>query len=273
MGNQMLQYALGRHLSIKNNSPLWLDLSWYNNYRKSQFYREFRIDCFQTNYKRVNLNNILWRLRFTDHFKTINPFKLKNVVEKEYAHFDEKILEAGDDILLEGFFPSYKYFEGIREVLIKDFTPIEQMNTANAAYLQKIKSTNSVSVHFRRGDYALTGHHGMLDKAYYEAAIKHIAIKTGGLQLFIFSDEPEWVCQNMQFEHPFEVISINKDQHNYFDMELMKHCKHNIIANSSFSWWGAWLNETTEKIVVAPEKWLNVDINRMENIPPEWILL
>ncbi|WP_301930465.1 alpha-1,2-fucosyltransferase [Ferruginibacter sp.] len=212
-------------------------------------------------------------MRFTDHFKIINPFKLKNISEKEYSRFDPSILEAGDNILLEGFFPSYKYFEDIREVLIKDFLPKQDMNVTNKHSLDKIQNTNSVGVHFRRGDYALTGHHGMLTKDYYEAAIKQIALKAGPVQLFIFSDEPDWVKENMQFEFLFDVISFNKDEDSYFDMELMKHCKHNIIANSSFSWWGAWLNENPDKIVIAPKKWLNLEVDSMENIPDEWILL
>jgi hypothetical protein len=112
----------------------------------------------------------------------------------------------------------------------------------------------------------------MLDKLYYYNAIKMLSDKSGDLQLFIFSDEPEWVIENMQFVHPFEVISFNKDKQNFFDMELMKHCKHNIIANSSFSWWPAWLNANEDKIVIAPKKWLNVDSNAMD-FPPKWIVL
>lgn len=273
LGNQMLQYALGRRLSIKYNSPLYLDLSWFDSNKNPEHPRDYRLDCFHTQYQTVDINKIIWRLRYTDHFKTINPFKLTNIKDKDEAGFDESILQAGDNILLEGFFPCYKYFEPIRDILLKEFTPVKKMDNENETCLQKIKSTNSVSVHFRRGDYAHTDFHGMLDKNYYEKAIHHIAQKTGNLQLFIFSDEPGWVQENMSFGHPYELISFNKDEHNYFDMELMKHCKHNIIANSTFSWWPAWLNEYTEKIVVAPERWFNQEKKTGALIPGSWVSL
>ena len=269
----MLQYAIGRHLSIKYKSPLWLDLSWFEKQNKIRFKREFRLDSFNIKYGLVNLKNMIWRLRYTDRFKAINPLKLKNVKEKDYASFDAAVLEAGDNILLEGFFSSYRYFEAIRDVLVKDFAVVEKMDTANITCLQKIKNTNSVGIHIRRGDYALTDFHGILDTTYYEAAIKLIAQKTGDLHLFVFSDEPGWVSQHMKFDHPFELVNFNHDEHDYFDMELMKHCRHNIIANSSFSWWPAWLNEYPEKIIVAPGKWFNQGNNNYDMIPQNWVSL
>ncbi len=273
LGNQMLQYALGRRLSIQYNSPFFLDLSWFESNKDLAHPREFRLDSFNTAYQTVDYKKLLWKLRYTDHFKTINPFKLKNIKEKDVTVFDESILQAGDNILLEGFFFNYKYFDSIKDLLIKEFTPVEPMNAANVTSLQKIKNTNSVSLHIRRGDYAHTDFHGMLSKSYYENAIHYIAQQKGHLQLFIFSDEPEWVRQNMQFDYPHEIICFNKDAHNYFDMELMKHCKHNIIANSSFSWWPAWLNEYADKIVVAPEKWFNQRKLSGTLIPETWSLI
>lgn len=273
LGNQMLQYALGRHLSIQYNTPLWLDISWFDSYKDVQNPREFRLDCFRTHFRKVDLSHFTWKLRYTDRFKFLNPFKLKNISDRDLTGLENGVLDAGNNVLLEGFFQNYRYFESIRELLVKEFTPVEKMNAANANCLEHIKATNSVSVHFRRGDYALTNYHGMLDTSYYDDAIKLIAQKTGKMKLFIFSDDPEWVLQNMNFTHPFELINFNKDKYNYFDMELMKHCRHNIIANSTFSWWPAWLNENPGKIIVAPEKWLNLEQNRLENIPEGWILL
>jgi hypothetical protein len=273
LGNQMLQYALGKNLSLKNNSPLWLDLSWFKNHSNSPFFRDFKLNNFHTDCRKISLDKLIWKLRFTDHFSFCNPFKLKNVKEKEYARFDESILQSGNDILLEGFFPSHKYFEEIRDVLLKDFSLCVPLNNINKECLERIKNTNSVSVHFRRGDYALTGYHQMLDSTYYNAAIKSIAEKISDIRLFIFSDEPGWVAQNINFEYPFELMTFNKDEHNYFDLELMKHCKHNIIANSTFSWWGAWLGQYQGKVVIAPKNWLNLEIGNMQNIPEQWILV
>jgi hypothetical protein len=275
LGNQMLQYAIGRNLAIKNElEPLWLDLSWYQTTSNDPFFRKFELHKLNTTYQPVDHKSIMWKLRFTNHLEFVNPFKYKKVIEKQYASFDETILQSGNNILLQGFFPSYKYFEGIREILQKEFVPKSDMNSENLAALHKIKSAkNSVSVHFRRGDYALTGIHGILDKSYYERALKHLATEIEDIELFIFSDEPEWVEQNMHFEFPFHIMDFNKGECSYFDLELMKNCKHNIIANSTFSWWAAWLNSNPQKKVVAPLHWLNVDINKMQNIPEEWVVI
>jgi hypothetical protein len=274
LGNQMLQYAIGRNLTIKKNlEHLWIDLSWYHNTKNDPFFREFELNKLNTKYKTLDHKNVIWKLRFTNHFKSVNPFKYTDVIEKEYALFDPTILESGNNILLQGFFPSYKYFSDIKETLQTELVPKQKMNSANLGALDKIKSVNSVSVHFRRGDYALTGVHGILDKSYYERALIYLSKKFENIELFIFSDEPEWVAQNMYFEFPYHIMDFNKGDSNYFDLELMKNCKHNIIANSTFSWWAAWLNPNSEKIVVAPKHWLNVDINKMQNIPEGWMLV
>lgn len=273
LGNQMLQYAVGKHLSIKADSPLYLDLTWFANYNDQEHPREFKLDKLNTQYNSIEHANILWKLRYTDNFKKINPFKLRNIKEQDYTAFDPDILLAGDDILLEGFFFSYKYFEGIHDLLATEFRPIEKMEGANLACLQKMKAFNSVSIHIRRGDYANTDFHGMLEIDYYYKAIEHIATASGDLHLFVFSDEPQWVRDNMQFEHPYEIMDFNKDERNYLDLELMKHCKHNVIANSTFSWWAAWLNPNPVKMVVAPKKWYNLGKNAGENLPSTWILI
>ena len=275
LGNQMLQYAVGRSLTIKNKlEPLWIDLSWYHHNKKNDpFFRGFELNKLNTKYKTFDHENPIWKLRFTNRFKNVNPFKYKDIIEKEYGAFDEAILQSGNNILLQGFFPSYKYFKDIKETLQTEFVPREPINETNSAMLAKIQAVNSVGVHFRRGDYALTGIHGILDRSYYERAIKHVSSGVENIELFIFSDEPEWVEHNLHFDFPYHIVNFNKGGSSYFDLELMKNCKHNIIANSTFSWWAAWLNPNPEKIVVAPKHWLNVDINKMQNIPEEWIII
>ncbi len=272
LGNQMLQYALGRHLSIKHTTDLFLDISWYANNPGLQHPREFRLDRFCTKFKLVDFTKLEWKLRFTGFGSKINPFKLPLLKETDLYNFEERFLAAPDNVILEGFFSSYKYFEKIRKQLLEDFHPKGSLDATNEACLQRIKNSNSVSLHIRRGDYASTDFHGILPVEYYEEAIRLIAAKTGPLKLFVFSDEPGWVNQNMLFEFPAEVIDFNSDDKNWLDLELMKHCKHNIIANSSFSWWGAWLNENAGKIVVAPAAWYREANKRLDNIPPGWLV-
>lgn len=271
----MFQYSLGRHLSIKYNTELYLDLSWYGTeYNKNAGYpREFKLDKLNTRYKVIDHKSIYWKLKCTDKFSNINPFKLKNVLEKDFSQFDDQLLNSGDNILLEGFFPCYRYFEPIRDVLLTEFKTVDQMTGKNAECLQRIKSTNSVSIHFRRGDYNLPTFHGMLPMDYYKKAIDYVAGKITQPVFYIFSDEPDWVRQNMSFDFPTEVIDFNGDDQNYFDIELMKHCKHNIIANSGFSWWPAWLNGNENRLVVAPAKWTVQGVGKSQMIPGDWIVI
>ncbi len=273
LGNQMMQYATGRALSLQRNVPLYLDLGWYENNRDLQFPRAFKLKSFNTKFKTVNLSKIGWKLRYTNRFLKLNPFRLKLIKDEDIETAPIGFDGIGNNTLLEGFFQNYNNFNSIRQLLAKEFTPVEKMDAVNTACLQKIISCNSVSVHIRRGDYALTDFHGMLGVAYYEKAIELIAQKKGALQLFIFSDEPDWVLQNMHFDYPYELVDFNRDEKSYFDMELMKHCKHHIIANSSFSWWPAWLSPHADKMVIAPEKWFSADNKTNGLIPEDWIRL
>ncbi|WP_121352388.1 alpha-1,2-fucosyltransferase [Flavisolibacter nicotianae] len=275
LAGQMLQYALGRNLSLKNQTELYLDLSWYKSENQnSTFPRTFKLDKLNVQYKEVDYSRLYWKIRTMHRLKSLNPFSLVVVKEKDFSRFDPSIIETKNNSVLDGYFNSYKYFEEVRDCLLREFTPNEQPNQKNSSCLHKIRATNAVSVHFRRGDYALTSFHGMLTKDYYEAAIDKICSQLADPYLYIFSDEPEWVIDNIRFPFNYEVVNFNRDENNYWDMELMKNCRHNIIANSGFSWWGAWLNQNPEKTVVAPKVWIAEQEREMNDfIPKEWIRL
>ena len=203
-------------------------------------------------------------------------FKI-SIVNEELGKFCESIIETQAPANIRGFFQNEKYFINVREQLLKDFELTEDLNRQNLEMLEKIKNTESVSVHFRRGDYTktrLASVFGCCGENYYKNAIKIVAEKLSNKPtLFIFSDDIEWVKNNIKFDYETVFVDINSGKQGYFDLVLMKNCKHNIIANSSFSWWGAWLNENPNKIVVAPEPWIctrTVD-NDFENVPDSWI--
>lgn len=143
-------------------------------------------------------------------------------------------------------------------------------------YLRKIQSTNSVALHVRRGDYVsnkeTSAFHGVCSTAYYQDAIAYLARKRSDLYFFIFSDDISWVKENLVInEFPVDYVEHNTNLA-HEDLRLMYFCKNNIIANSSFSWWGAWLNNHPDKIVIAPEKWNNIPGNNTE-LPDQWIRL
>jgi hypothetical protein len=274
LAGQMLQYSTAKRISLKNNTELCLDLSWYKKNEGSPFIREFALHTLNTTYKVIAEKDFIWwKVKLCGKLNTGKLFNLQYVREKDYSTFDPTILELGDNLILDGYWNSYRYFEEIRDILIKEFVPKEEPDGLNRSSLEKIKKLNSVAVHFRRGDYKLTSFHGILSMDYYKEALNRVCCNISDAHLFIFSDDPQWVASNMQFAHPFDIIDFNGDDKNYWDMELMKSCKHNIIANSGFSWWSAWLNVNPDKMVVAPERWVNSSKGKIDNIPEGWILV
>jgi hypothetical protein len=272
LAGQMTQYAVGRHLSLINKTDLYLDLSWFSYNSNLEFPREFRLNKLRTHYQIADTKKILWKFRFTEKYKQINPLKLVCYHEQDYTVFNPDVLKLRNGVILDGYFFSYKYFEKILPLLEKEFAIKEMLDERNQRQLYKIKNTNSVSVHFRRGDYALSSFHGMLQIEYYQKALKYLSDKFSDIHLFLFSDDIGWAKKNILFDYPFEIIDYNGDKFNYIDMELMKNCKHNIIANSGFSWWAGILNKNKDAIIIGPKKWVNQSKHPINHIPPGWIL-
>ena len=170
---------------------------------------------------------------------------------------------------------NYKYYQDYREQLLKIFTLKEKLNEKNQKMLDDIKShKNSVSIHVRRGDYLSQTYSnlGLLsNEKYYKKAMKLFDNKED-VVFYVFSNDIPWCKENIKSDKFLIVyVDINDELHGYFDIWLMKHCKHNIIANSTFSWWGAWLNENPDKIVTIPEDFYKKSKNKIELALPEWI--
>ena len=162
-----------------------------------------------------------------------------------------------------------KYLNKYRQELLKKFTLREKLDAKNQAMLEKIKShKNSVSIHIRRGDYLQYNEYNVLDINYYQEAMAKFA-DMEDLHFFVFSNDIPWVKKNIKFSAAHTFVDLNDELNGYKDMWLMKHCKHNIIANSTFSWWGAWLNENPDKIVVEPLCWSTGSCNKRETQDPE----
>ena len=278
LANQMFEWAFAKVLSKKSGNTVLIDdseetlkLNCFNlisdlkSVEKPLFYKIFRkLIPFR------NLRNKLTALNFD---------KMEIVEEESFCRFEQKLLEISQPSYIKGFFQSEKYFKDIREDLLKDFSLKIELNEQNKNILNNIKSTNSVSMHFRRGDYTkkrVADKYGSCSVEYYKNAVKTIAERISEpVTLFIFSDDINWVKNSVKFDCETVYVDINSGKQGYFDLELMKNCKHNIIANSSFSWWGAWLNENKDKIVVAPKYWMKDIDTTSENvdiIPESWII-
>lgn len=187
------------------------------------------------------------------------------------------MLDVSQDSFCVGIWQSEKYFLDQNETIRKDLELKAPLSLNAETQLVKINNSNSVSLHIRRGDYVVNSlpnkKHGPLSSEYCDKSIRHILTLNPDSTFFIFSDDMKWVKNNLKIDYPKFYIS-NDNITDCEELILMSKCRHNIIANSSFSWWGAWLNTNKEKVVIAPKKWFNVEnINTDDLLPHSWIQL
>lgn len=285
LGNQMFQYAAGRYLAHLHQTELLVDVSHLNKEANGAYtQRRFELDVWNVNVKVATEKDIQ---RFNIHrsnkisrvLQRTLPILFSNVYAAESgAAYQKQFLNFPKNTYLDGFWQSERYFKPIREKLLQEFTSKVSLNSANTAWFDKIKNTESVSLHIRRGDYishkTANAHHGVCGVEYYEKAVRIIQEKHKSIELFIFSDDLDWCRETLKFNSKMYFVDSNQRENLHLDMVLMSYCKHNVIANSSFSWWAAWLNQYSDKIVVAPGKWFNdTSINTSDLIPQEWIKL
>lgn len=252
-----------------------------------KFARKINIASKQID-KRFNINiseKILNRLKEAYSIKFETDYIQNSIIKKGnfietrgYGFKDEVLkLEPNENFYLKGYWQSEKYFKDIsniikRELKFKDFNDEKNMHIRH-----KILGTNSISVHIRRGDYLMNPFISTVcTKKYYLDAIELIKNKVHDPIFYFFSDDIKWVKENLKTNNNSIYIDWNKGEKSWIDMNLMSLCKHNIIANSSFSWWGAWLNDNLNKIVIAPNKWSNnicYNVESADILPEEWLKL
>jgi len=256
LGNQMFQYAYAKALEQKGYN-VKIDINAFETYNLHGGYQlnKYNIDLqYSTEeenrkfYKNNLLSKILKRLGLNN----------SKIFEEKSLLFDESLLRIEDGKYIQGYFQSEKYFLNIREILIKQFI----INTHISSYTKEMKRKvlsikNSCSIHVRRGDFTNSVNknlHGTCNIEYYEKAIELMNNKEENINYFIFSDDIDWVKDNLKVNNAVYIDSKEK-RIPHEDIYLMSLCSHNIIANSSFSWWGAWLNQNDNKIVIAPSRW------------------
>lgn len=278
LGNQMFQYAVGRQLAQTHNTNLLLDLSGY----LSDTSRKYELDIFQIQAS-IASSDILKQVNFS-HFNLIksglhtllqNRSSFRYVKEKSF-NFNKKILYLPDNVYLDGYWQSEKYFKNIFNIIRDEYTIKEKPDEINDRYLSEINNVDSVSIHIRRGDYITNPIANQIlggcSLDYYHSAVDIIAKNVKNPYFFIFSDDNKWVKDNFKVDFPAKILSHNNNLKNYEDFRLMSQCKHNIIANSSFSWWAAWLNTNSHKIIIAPKQWFrDKTINAKDLLPESWI--
>ena len=256
LGNQMFQYAYAKALEQKGYN-VKIDITAFETYKLHGGYQldKYNINLNQSTHEENNLfhkNNI-----FSKIFKKIG-FSSSNIIKEKNLLFNNNLLTLEDDKYIDGYFQCEKYFENIREVILEQFIiKQEKSDYTKEIENQIITSLNSCSLHIRRGDFINSTNiniHGSCDLDYYNNAINFINKKYVNTKYFIFSDDITWAKENLKIDN---VIFIDSKENRlpHEDIYLMSLCSNNIIANSTFSWWGAWLNLNSSKIVIAPKKW------------------
>lgn len=270
LGNQMFQYAAAAQLAARLGVPVALDPRRAAAKGQGNLTEIFDLPVvapaqLPPDQDRRRLAYAIWRLLG----------RSPRLRREKGLGYDPAFEDWGDESYLHGYWQSEKYFAGIRDHLRNVFTMVPPMSPENADMARQIATGPSVALHVRRGDYVALGATAVCDQAYYDAAL---AAVTQGLPeaptVFVFSDDPGWARDNLAVPFDKVVVDLNGRETAHEDMRLMSLCQHNVIANSTFSWWSAWLNGHEGRRVAAPARWFANDHQRNPDILPEdWIAI
>ncbi len=262
VGNQMFQYALGYVVSKITGFELCVDLSSYENYKVRNFeLNKFNIDIKLAEKYECDLLN-------RKHFFKKTLYKDKKKI------FYRNVLKIKHSAYLKGFWQSEKYFADFKDDIFSLFEFKDKNFIVNQDLLEDIKNSNAVSINLRLGDYINNNEnkriHFVCKKDYYSNALKYISQKVDNPKYFVFSDDIDGSKEFLPQGYDFVYANTANWQE---DMYFMTQAKHNIVANSSFSWWAAWLNKNLDKIVLAPDKWYTkaAKINDKDVVPESWV--
>lgn len=282
LGNQMFQYATGLALSKLKRTELFIDVSELNKALDGdRIAHKLELDAYNVQLH-IAPNDALIR------FKKLGEKKITRVLHRHFPYlfstihaaesglkFHPQFVNFPSNTYLNGYWQNQKYFSSIKADLYQLFTPKLLASGKVQEFIQKINSENSISIHVRRGDYLLpeiSEYHGNCDLQYYTESMNYISKKITNPVFFVFSNDLDWCKVNLPSD--FNLVFVNHGDENFWDLMLMSYCKHNIIANSSFSWWSAWLNKNADKMVIAPQYWYKkIKSKEIEIVDENWILI
>ena len=279
----MFQYAVGRSISLKKDTALHLDTSYFEDYVQHQGFELHSVFNLTAEISsKDELRSVLgWQshhiLRRILSVPIMAIFRNNKFIVEPYFKYWEGVNNLSENCYISGYWQSERYFVDVNAKIREDFLFKGPMSHNNNELAESIGQVNAISLHVRRGDYATnaltTSVHGLCSLAYYRMAIEYISKRVDDPYFFIFSDDIGWVKSNLNISFPHQFVDHNHGKESFNDMRLMSMCQHHIIANSSFSWWGAWLNPNLDKIVVAPRKWFANKTDSDDLIPNSWVKL
>jgi len=277
LGNQLFQYAAGRALVHARGARLLLDVSSYDN---DHLGRQYRLDRFRTRARLAPTAEVPRIARQGDHdlpsrvwwwVERCLPRHWRSVFTDRKQGYDPRLLRIRRSVVLKGYWQSESYFQAITPLLRRELVLRHPPKGRNATLAQEILDIEAASVHVRRGDYLTNSSHVVLPISYYEAALARLSRVAPKAHYFVFSDNIPWCREHLDLSGPTTFVDHNGPEDDYEDLRLMSLCKHHIIANSSFSWWAAWLCENPQKNVIAPKKWFNdPDRHTHDLVPSRW---
>lgn len=270
LGNQMFQYAAARGLATRLGVPVALDARGALARGEGVLTRVFDLPVTEPDHmppakQDSPLRYALWRL-----------FGSQPRFRREHGLGYNPAFEGwGDDSYLHGYWQSERYFAHCADKIRTDFTFPAYSNAQNAAMADRIGNSLAISLHVRRGDYLTLGAHVLCDQGYYEAALARVLDGvTGDPVVYVFSDDPDWAKANLPLPCQKVVVDFNGPETDFEDMRLMSLCDHNIIGNSSFSWWAAWLNTNPERRVAGPARWFgDPKLSNPDILPYDWLVI
>ena len=276
LGNQMFQYAASRALALRRGVGLRLDVSNFNTYHLHKYgLHHLAISAEVTDQRQLPNAGA----RVLEHLRHLVGLNTPALYCENGLRFDPAVLALPSNTTLDGYWQCERYFADYADPIRAELFVKTPAIGDNLKYLDLFCSGTSVSVHIRRGDYVFNTQansvHGTCDISYYEAAAHYIAARCAEAPTFyLFSDDPDWVRDNFHIPFKRRLVMHNGADRNFEDLRLMSACSHHIIANSSFSWWGAWLNPSKEKIVVAPQRWFKtLALDSADLLPADWVRL
>jgi len=279
LGNQLFQYAAGRALAERLGVPLKIDLSEFKTYAL----RRFELNKFNINAEIATAEEVRGVVvnpsrfqRYASRAAIAMGLVFNNIALREIKfNYDDVFEKIRHPLYLNGYWQSERYFKPAEKTLRRELRLVDALDPACAKVLAEIQQSAAVSLHIRRGDYvsnpSAAAVHGVCPLEYYYSAIKHMAAHVPAPSFFVFSDDPQWAKDNLEISYPARFVEANGPDRAEEDLWLMKSCRHHILANSSFSWWGAWLNGDRDKVIIAPRNWFrDKKINTQDLIPEQW---
>lgn len=281
LGNQLFQYATARALAIEKKASLLLDHSWFKQSYDDVTPRELQLSELNTKGALISYEPAIRRpkriRRIAQKFWPLSPFVF---AEQTPYRFDFRLNKAPafkqQNLYLMGYWQSYKYFEAIKPILQSEISPKKLLDARYQSYLHQIKSTSSAMVHVRRGDYvnlpSAAKVHGFIGLDYYFQGMQALVDSKPDIHFFVFSDDLDWAKANLPFQEKISFVeSIDSNDAVIQELELMTHCQNHLIANSSLSWWAAWLSKYSDGIVICPKHWTNdKSMNWGDLLPSTW---